>query len=237
MPNLPPIKIHTHPEPIIVAYKNIRETIPKLLFPESPEDGSADPTTSQQSNHPHAKGKLHTSKPNFDVVLHIGMAPGRKFFTLETCAHRDGYNRPDVDDETLEHDTFWQQEYDAPKTLHPDFDTDDVWRKWKTALMVRTSPPSHENKFIYSPTLDLLTQASILIARRHPHLQRRGLLPVRFYLLRLPGRVLASRPPRPAARHVPARAGRARRSRHCDREGSRARLDRGASRESREEMR
>lgn len=83
------------------------------------------------------------SKPNFDIVLHIGMAPGRKFFTLETCAHRDGYHRPDVDGETLERDSFWQQKYDAPKTLHPDFDTDDVWRRWTSALEVRIAyiPP------------------------------------------------------------------------------------------------
>lgn len=133
--NLPLMKIHAHPEPITVAYKNIRETIPKLLFPEPSEDASA-----QQSNHPHAKAKTKSqaSKPNFDLVLHIGMAPGRKFYTLETCAHREGYNRPDVDDETLTEDVFWKQTYDAPKTLHPDFDTDDVWRRWKSALVVRT---------------------------------------------------------------------------------------------------
>lgn len=71
------------------------------------------------------------------MVLHIGMAPGRKHFALETCAHQDGYTREDVYGETLEGDTFWRRKYDAPKTLHPEFVIEDVWRRWKAGLPVR----------------------------------------------------------------------------------------------------
>lgn len=71
------------------------------------------------------------------MVLHIGMAPGRSFFTLETCAHRDGYKRKDVNGETLEGDTFWKDKYDAPKILLSSFDTVDVLKRWKLGLKVR----------------------------------------------------------------------------------------------------
>lgn len=64
------------------------------------------------------------------------MAPGRDFYTLETLAHRDGYGREDVYGETLEGDTFWKDEYHAPKTLHTEFDTKDVLKRWKSGLEV-----------------------------------------------------------------------------------------------------
>lgn len=133
---LPVIKIHTHPAPIKVSYEIVRETVPKLLFPESSTETSGSPHAfNEQSNHV----RLSKLDPKFDIVLHIGMAPGRKFFALETCAHRDGYDRPDVKGETMEGDTLWTEKYHAPSTLRPDFDTEDVWQKWKSGLVVRPS--------------------------------------------------------------------------------------------------
>lgn len=139
MQNLPVIKIHAHPAPIKVSYETIRETVPNLLFPESsPETSAGSHAFNEQSNHVR-QIKSTTLEPQFDIVLHIGMAPGRKFFALETCAHRDGYDRKDVKGETMEGDTLWTGKYRAPSILRPDFDTEDVWRRWKSGLVVRTS--------------------------------------------------------------------------------------------------
>lgn len=139
MQNLPTIKIHTHPAPIKVSYQTVRETVPKLLFPEfSTETSAGSHVFNEQANHVRLS-KSSKLGPNFDIVLHIGMAPGRKFFALETCAHQDGYDRPDVKGETMEDDTLWTENYHAPSTLRSDIDTEDVWRKWKSGLVVRRS--------------------------------------------------------------------------------------------------
>lgn len=76
------------------------------------------------------------SQPRFDFILHIGMAAPRKYFTMETCAHRDGYVAKDEAGKTLEGDTYWHDNYKSPKELRPGFDVDDVWRRWKSELMV-----------------------------------------------------------------------------------------------------
>ena len=81
--------------------------------------------------------------PNYDIVLNIGMAPGRKFYTLETCAHRDEYNRPDVEGKTLQGDTYWRDEYGSPEILHTGFDTGDVWRRWKSGFTNEDVRPSN----------------------------------------------------------------------------------------------
>ena len=98
---LPPIILHSHPKPIAVSYAHVREVIPELLFPQQ------------------------GLKPKYDIVLNIGLAPGRNFYTLETLAHRDGYNKKDEDGKTLEGDTFWRIELKAPERLHTSFDTED----------------------------------------------------------------------------------------------------------------
>ena len=118
-PGLPPIILHTHPEPITVSYAYVRKIVPELLF---------------------SKDDL---KPKYDIVLNIGLAPGRKFYTLETLAHRDGYDKEDEDGKTLEGDTFWQREYKAPERLHTSFMTEDVWRHWKSGLVSVDLRPSN----------------------------------------------------------------------------------------------
>lgn len=96
----------------------MRKTIPELLFPNG-------------------------AKPKYDIVLNIGLAPGRNFYTLETLAHRDGYNKKDEDGITLERDDFWHREYKAPERLHTSFNAEDVWRRWKSGLMNIDLRPSN----------------------------------------------------------------------------------------------
>jgi pyroglutamyl-peptidase len=91
----------------------------------------------------HVAAKPPKETPNYDMILNIGMAPGRKFFTLETCAHRDGYNKKDVEGKTLERDTLWKEVYKSPEILHTSFDTEDVWRRWKSGLVGEDVRPSN----------------------------------------------------------------------------------------------
>ena len=123
------IKIHVHPRPVKVAYKFVRENIPKLLFPK--------PSLSEEGQDAVKVAQQAQAKPLYDIVLHIGMATGCNYYTLETLAHRDDYTREDVDGLTMEGDLLWQKEYDAPEILHTSFDTEDVWRRWKSTLTVR----------------------------------------------------------------------------------------------------
>ena len=117
---LPPIIVHAHPEPLPVIYASVRKIVPGLLFPEN------------------------SLKPKYDIVLNIGLAPGRKFYTLETLAHRDGYNGKDEDGKTLEGDKSWQSEYNAPEKLCTSFNTEDVWRRWKSGLTDVDLRPSND---------------------------------------------------------------------------------------------
>ena len=144
-PDLPPIKIDPYPTPITVAYSHIRALIPKLLFSNG-DSKIASPDAKAIGSEPDYLCTIPRSAkdiPNYDIVLNIGMAPGRKFYTLETCAHRDGYNKPDVDGRTLQGDTHWKDTYGAPEILHTGFDTEDVWRRWKSGLMSEDIRPSN----------------------------------------------------------------------------------------------
>ena len=66
------------------------------------------------------------------------MASGRKFFTLESRAHRDGYAGRDVDGETMEGDKLWQggAYQEAPEVLGTGFPVGEVSKKVKARLLV-----------------------------------------------------------------------------------------------------
>ncbi|KAK2740274.1 hypothetical protein FQN57_006154 [Myotisia sp. PD_48] len=68
-------RIHIHPVPIRVSYSSVQRSLPAILasFREK-HDGRAP-----------------------DLVIHLGMASTRPFYTVETIAHRDGYTVTDVD--------------------------------------------------------------------------------------------------------------------------------------------
>jgi pyroglutamyl-peptidase len=110
----PPVRILVHPEAIKVAYKTVRELVPKLW------DGR-----------------------RIDYAVHIGMASGRRFYSVERRGHRDGYGMEDVDQKLLEDHArkaiegekwIW---HGLPDDLLSSVDVDDVWRRWRIALPVR----------------------------------------------------------------------------------------------------
>ncbi len=77
-----------------------------------------------------------------DYAIHIGMASGRRFYSVERRGHRDGYAMEDVDNELLGDHARKQIEGDKwiwnglPEELLTVADIDDVWRRWRIALPV-----------------------------------------------------------------------------------------------------
>ncbi|KAL8908418.1 MAG: hypothetical protein Q9207_000837 [Kuettlingeria erythrocarpa] len=138
--NLPDIKVISA-TPIPVQYSVVRDVVPRLDFPQAPPQATATVPLTPQTDTPPSQDLLPADPltdrhPRFDYILHIGMAAPRKYYTMETCAHRDGYVAKDDAGETLEGDTYWRDEYKSPEVLRPGFDVDDVWRRWKSELMV-----------------------------------------------------------------------------------------------------
>jgi pyroglutamyl-peptidase len=102
----PPVRILVHPEPVNVAYKTVRELVPRLW-----------------------------DIPRIDFMIHIGMATSRKFYSVERRGYRDGYEMRDVDGELLSDTEEGRQEWDGlPKELLTDINVDDVWQRWRAAL-------------------------------------------------------------------------------------------------------
>jgi pyrrolidone-carboxylate peptidase len=69
------VRIHVHPEPIKVSYATIRAQLPVIL-----DDYS----------------RQHNGNPP-DLIVHMGIASTRSYYSVETQAHRDNYRIPDVD--------------------------------------------------------------------------------------------------------------------------------------------
>ncbi|KAL8836225.1 MAG: hypothetical protein Q9170_003002 [Blastenia crenularia] len=127
--SLPNIRI-VKASPIPVQYRVVRDVVPRFVFPQTPAEVAVDvPSVLATSTLASEDGRPAVStverRPRFDFVLHIGMAAPRKYYTMETCAHRDGYIARDEAGETLDGDTEWQDEYKAPEILRPGFDVED----------------------------------------------------------------------------------------------------------------
>jgi pyroglutamyl-peptidase len=112
----PPIRLLLHPEQVKVSYTTVRELVPKLW------DGR-----------------------KIDYAVHIGMATGRKYYSVERRAHRDGYAMKDVDEQFLGDAERKKEEGDKwiwhglPEEFLTSADIDDVWKRWRIALPVCAS--------------------------------------------------------------------------------------------------
>ncbi|KAE8353592.1 hypothetical protein BDV28DRAFT_147898 [Aspergillus coremiiformis] len=67
------VSIHVHPSPIPVAYATVRTIIPAILEDYAKSHGGRRP----------------------DIVLHMGIAATRSYYSIETQAHRDSYHLSD----------------------------------------------------------------------------------------------------------------------------------------------
>ena len=94
------IHIHTLPKALEVAYAYVNKEVPKILFQRATQDGDNQESNTTITNEttPAFTHQLPTQTPhrNYDIVLNIGLAPGRTYYTLETQAKRDGYIRADI---------------------------------------------------------------------------------------------------------------------------------------------
>lgn len=101
-----PVRILVYPEPIHVAYKTVRDIVPRLW-----------------------------EHPKIDYMIHIGMAASRKFYSVERRGFRDGYEMRDVDGELLNQTEEGKTEWEGlPNELLTDVNIEDVWQRWRTAL-------------------------------------------------------------------------------------------------------
>ncbi|KAF2641613.1 pyroglutamyl peptidase-like protein type I [Massarina eburnea CBS 473.64] len=111
--NPTPIRILVHHEPIRVAYKPVVDLVPTLLPPDSP------------------------IYPKPDIILHIGLAAGRPFFTLEEGSYARGYGAlSDVDGDRFPDSQSLKKwpEGEFPNRLLTSFDTEDVLKRWRKGL-------------------------------------------------------------------------------------------------------
>ncbi|EEP76231.1 predicted protein [Uncinocarpus reesii 1704] len=92
------IRIHAHPAPIRVSYSAVRVAVPTILDA--------------------FKRAHHGQAP--DLIVHVGMASTRHYYSVETRAHRDGYPITDVDGQLGYDDgeALWKQD-GLPDVLRP----------------------------------------------------------------------------------------------------------------------
>ena len=113
-----PIQIIGYGSPIRVSYNEARELIPPLLEAYS---------------------------KTVDLVLHIGMASGRDYYTAERYAHRDGYAKhKDLDGRVPPADEPEELFGDCPALVETGLHYERVLRDWQAA--VQQSPvhsPAH----------------------------------------------------------------------------------------------
>ncbi|KAJ5779083.1 hypothetical protein N7457_006803 [Penicillium paradoxum] len=69
------VSLHVHPTPIPVAYATVKETLPLILEEFAASHGGRRP----------------------DLVVHIGIAAPRQYYSVEILAHRDDYHITDIE--------------------------------------------------------------------------------------------------------------------------------------------
>lgn len=86
---------------------------------------------------PHLLPPANPITPKPDIILHIGLAAGRPYYTLEKGAHGRGYGAiPDVDGDKFPDDVANEKFPPElfPYVLHTSFDTSDVVARWRSNL-------------------------------------------------------------------------------------------------------
>lgn len=98
------MSLHVHSTPIPVAYATVRETLPLILEEFAASHGGRRP----------------------DLIVHIGIASPRPYYSVETLAHRDDYNITDIEGRSgyLDGEKRWR-ELGLPPILTPGCVTDD----------------------------------------------------------------------------------------------------------------
>ncbi|CAI7638520.1 unnamed protein product [Penicillium bialowiezense] len=148
------VSIHVHPTPIAVAYATVREAMPLILEEFAASNGGRRP----------------------DLIIHIGIAAPRPYYSVETLAHRDDYIITDVEGRAGWEDgeKLWRQ-LDLPPVLipgrasedpssassyQPDEQFLDVWRSFAPQSDLRISKDAGHYlcDFIFYTSLSLAHQ-------------------------------------------------------------------------------
>lgn len=143
-----------------VVYDVVRETVPRLW-----EQG--------------AGGR------KIDYMVHIGMATGRNYYSVERRGHRDGYGMQDVDGKLLKDEERRKKEgkdwiwAGMPEELLTDIDIDDVWRRWRTLLPV-CSPGF---LILHNVCIGTTIHTDAFTGSGHQTLRKCRTLSLRFHLL------------------------------------------------------
>lgn len=109
-----PTEVHilVYPDAVPVRYKEVRELVPAIL------DSYAE---------------------HVDLVMHIGMAPGHKYYAAERIGHRDGYDKnKDLDGVTLPSDDGEKRFPGCGKSLSTSLDYDEVMRNWQRNIAAQS---------------------------------------------------------------------------------------------------
>ncbi|KAK5689506.1 hypothetical protein LTR97_012846 [Elasticomyces elasticus] len=103
-----PIQIIGYGSPIRVCYNEAKELIPELLEAYS---------------------------KTVDLVLHIGMASGRKHYAAERYAHRTGYTKHKDLDGCFPQDEQAEKDFDdCPDLMETSLDYENVLQEWQSAI-------------------------------------------------------------------------------------------------------
>lgn len=82
---------------------------------------------------------LESYSGTIDMVLHIGMASCRAFYTVERFGHRDGYHRnADSDGKQLPEDDGQTRFADCPAKMTTSLDYDRVLENWRENVLAST---------------------------------------------------------------------------------------------------
>ncbi|KIW02749.1 hypothetical protein, variant [Verruconis gallopava] len=98
---------------------------------------------------------------DYDIILHIGLAAGRKFFTMERQSQREPYwEKKDVKGEVFSREMtekLWPN-MKFPMVLKPTFDCGDVWLRWRANVDKRLDvrPSDDPGNYLYLPTEELV---------------------------------------------------------------------------------
>ncbi|GAB7356976.1 hypothetical protein MBLNU459_g7814t1 [Dothideomycetes sp. NU459] len=127
--NPTPVELILHPYQVPVSYDEVRQLVPRL----------------REAYH-----------DRIDMILHMGTTTNRNFYAIEKRGHRDGYDQkhditgfaPPSDDGA----TYWK---DCPAQLETSLDFEDVWTRWRNALLLGSPESLPElNSVVLRPSED-----------------------------------------------------------------------------------
>jgi len=81
--------------------------------------------------------ELYGGTTTYDAVIHIGLASKQTYYALETTAHRDGYEKFDVNGQLPQSSVQASFRKDCPVELKTCAHIPDVWPRWSGVLPVR----------------------------------------------------------------------------------------------------